>query len=115
MKVQYIFQLYSFASNRVMLKKEIMERKVKRYVTTTVLTKILAFHIFWTKNVIFIFLCVYFIQWFKAPTLRPGLEKHVYWEKQSGHVLKYRDGRRNFWSCVILNWLALDLSQRQTW
>lgn len=54
MKVQYIFQLYSFASNRVMLKKEIMERKVKGYVTTTMLTQILSFHIFSTKNVIFI-------------------------------------------------------------
>lgn len=42
-------------SNRVMLKKEIMERKEKRYVTTTVLTHILSFHIFWTENVIFIF------------------------------------------------------------
>lgn len=55
MKGQYIFQLYSFASNRVMLKKEIMEKKVKWYVTTTVLTHTLSFHIFWTKNVIFIF------------------------------------------------------------
>lgn len=101
-------------SNRVMLKKEIMERKGKRYVTTTVLTHILSFHFFWTENVIFIFYVSTLFNCWKH--LHLGfVYRSMYTERNSltmclNMVIYLWDaaGRKN-WSCVILNWLALDL------
>lgn len=45
-----------------------------------------------TELQFFIFPHTYFIQLFRAPELSSDLEKHLYCQKHSNHVLTYRDG-----------------------
>lgn len=75
--------MYSFVSNRVMLKKEIMEKKVKRYVIPQLPQwhhRIPQLNCTELKTVVFFF-HIHFTELFRTPKLSSSLEKHLYWGK----------------------------------